>query len=405
VLLVLLLAVANIVVGRLLGAEGRGIVAAGTLIPMIVGYAGELGLPVATGYLINVRAKDREQIVATARSLALTLSGVLLLVSTALSLLVPLPSAARGLSLVFGPFVFLNLFYRLHLTVLQADLRLRIFNTIRVLGAAAYVVVILGYAVIGITSEVAVVVALLLLNVVYCASTWAFVGTKPSPHSYRPLSKALLSYGIRAHAGNVSAVDALRVDQLVLALFLEPTQLGLYVAAMTIITANRVIGTSVGVMCFPLAAKGDRGRDPGARRQFRALIATTAALSGLVALVEFILGGTVLTALFGAEFAGAGRILQLLAIASVFMNLRQMYADWLRGCGRPGPVAYSEAVSVVSLMLFAILLWDGSVLAVAWAVSISSVVSLACLVLIGVRTGPAPVQEEAPINGEVQGCG
>jgi len=89
----------------------------------------------------------------------------------------------------------------------------------------------------------------------------------------------------------------------------------------------------------------------------------------------------------------------------VFMNLRQMYADWLRGCGRTGPVAYSEAVSVASLIIFATLLWDGSVLAVAWAVSFSAVASLACLVLVGVTTGPAPVQEEEPINGEVQACG
>lgn len=382
-ILVLLLAVANVIVSRLLGVEGRGIVAAATLIPMIVGYAGELGIPVATGYLINVRPQDREKVIASARALGGVLSVILVLVSAALSLLLPLPPAARGLSVGYSVFAALNLLYRVNLTVLQADLRLRLFNSIRVLGAALYVGVLVGYVAAGIDSELAVVLALIVLNTFWFTCTWASVGRRPGPRLDRPVSRALLGYGVRAHIGNVAVVDALRVDQLVLALFLAPTQLGLYVAAMTVITANRVIGTSVGVLCFPMAAKGDGGRDPGARRQFRNLIVATAALSGGVALVEWFLGGSLLTTFFGPDFAGARRALQILALASVAMNLRQMYADWLRGAGRPGPVAYSELVSIATLGLGCAVLWDGSVLAVAWAVSLSSVASLACLVLVG----------------------
>lgn len=382
-LLVLLLAVANVIVSRLLGVEGRGIVAAATLIPMIVGYAGELGIPVATGYLVNVRPDDRVRIIACARALAGILAVALVVVSAGLSLLLPIPAAARGLSVGYSVFAALNLFYRTHLTVLQADLRLRLFNGVRVVGAVLYVGVLLGYLAGDVDSELAVVVALTALTAFWCASTWALVGAAPAPHLDRPTSRALLHYGVRAHVGNVAIVDALRVDQLVLALFLQPTQLGLYVAAMTVITANRVIGTSVGVLCFPLAAKGDRGRDAGARRQFHRLVIATAALSGAVALAEWFLSGRLLTSFFGADFAGARRPLQILAIASVAMNLRQMYADWLRGSGRTAPVAWSELASVAALALGCAALWDGSVLAVAWAVSLSSFASLGCLVLVG----------------------
>ncbi|MDQ4091250.1 MAG: oligosaccharide flippase family protein [Actinomycetota bacterium] len=399
-LLVLLLAVANVIVSRLLGVEGRGIVAAATLIPMIVGYAGELGIPVATGYLINVRPRDRETVISSARALGGIVSVILVLVSAALSLLLPLPPAARGLSVGYSVFAALNLLHRVNLTVLQADLRLRLFNGIRVLGAALYVGVLVGYLAAGIDSELAVVLALVVLNTFWFACTWASVGRHPGPRLDRPVSRALLGYGVRAHIGNVAVVDALRVDQLVLALFLAPTQLGLYVAAMTVITANRVIGTSVGVLCFPMAAKGDGGRDPGARRQFRKLIVATAALSGAVALVEWFLGGSLLTIFFGPDFAGARRALQILALASVAMNLRQMYADWLRGAGRPGPVAYSELVSITTLGLGCAVLWDGSVLAVAWAVSLSSVASLACLVLVGAlrNNGGRESSDSAPAS-------
>lgn len=385
-LLVVLLAAANVVISRLLGVEGRGMVAAATLIPMIVGYAGEFGIPVATGYLINVRPGDREEIIGSARALGCVFSAVLMLISVGLSLSLPLPSGARWLSVGYSIFVSLNLFYRINLTVLQADMRLRLFNVVRVSGGILYVLTLLVYALSGIDSELAVVLALVLLNAFYFTSTWAFVGGRPAPRLDRPVSRALLNYGFRAHLGNVAVVDALRVDQLALALFLEPTQLGLYVAAMTVITANRVIGTSVGVLCFPLAAKGDRGRDANARRQFHTLVLATASLSAGVALAEWFLGGTLLTSFFGPDFAGARRALQILAVASVAMNLRQVYADWLRGCGRTGPVAWSELVSVVALALGCAVLWDGSVLAVAWAVSLSSLASLGCLVVVGLRT-------------------
>lgn len=384
----LAVAVANILIGRMLGVDGQGRVAAATLVPLIAGYAGELGLPVATGYLANADPSHRATAVATARTLAIGMSAVLIFLSTVAVVLLPLPDEVKGLSVLFGLFIPLNLFYRLHLALLQADLRFRTFNAVRVSGAFVYlaVLVVLAATDHGTTSRV--VGALLLGNIVWCGLSFAFAGSPPWLGFDRPVGRTLMGYGVRAHLGNVSTIDALKLDQLVLALLLDTTDLGLYVAAMTVVTGNRVVGTSIGALCFPMASRGDRGRDVVARSHFHALLGGALLLSCAIAAVEVLLGGRLLTVLFGASFESGGSALRVLAVGSVFMNLRQVYADWLRGCGRPGVVTLSELAGVASLATLCALLWDGSVKPVAWSISIASVVALGGL-LAGAALRPS----------------
>ena len=382
-LVLLMLAAANVIIARTLGVRGQGMVAAATLIPLIVGYGGELGISVATGFFINVSSDDRALIVGTARRVGTLVSVVLFAVAVLLILTLPLAPGVRGLGLLFCPFVFLNMFYRLHLAILQADLRVGLFNAVRVGGAATYLLLVGAVAVGGLASEWAVIAALLAGNVVWCASAWKVAAVRTTSAFDRRFAKIMLSFGLRAHLGNVSAIDALRIDQLVLALFLSSSQLGLYVAAITVITGNRVIGTSIGAMCFPLASRGGRGGDSSARRQFKRLLAATVALSSLLALLEFLVADRLLPAVFGSDFGSGASVLRVLAVASIFMNIRQVYADWLRGSGRPGVVAGSEAVGVASLAVIATILWDGSVEAVAVAMSIASVIAAVSLVIGG----------------------
>lgn len=370
---------ANVVIGRMLGVEGQGRVAAATLIPMIVAYAGEAGLPVATGYYVNARSNDRRSIISTARCIAVALGLVLTLTALGLIAILSLGPGVRRAAYAFSGFVILNLLYRLHLGILQADFRIRAYNLVRAGGAAVYLAILAVSWLLGWETVLGVIVALLVANVVWCVSAIKLAYQPPTFLYESRIARSLLGYGARAHLGNVSSVDALRIDQLVLVLFLGPRELGLYVAAMTIVTGNRVIGTSIGALCFPIAS-GSRGDSSGsAGGQFRLMLGLTLLLSLMVAIPEFLFGASVLTILFGPEFGDGGGVLKVLAIASVFMNLRQVCADYLRGLGRPGIVTVSELVSIVSLALLASVLWDGSVMTVAWAMSLAAAAALAWL--------------------------
>lgn len=385
-IVLLFVGTANVLTGRMLGVEGQGRVAAATLVPMIVAYVGELGLPVSTGYLVGTASYDRSITIATARHLARSLSLFLVPLSLGLITILPLDASARGIAYFFSAFVILSLFYRLHLSILQVDFRFKAYNLVKLSGATAYLGVLILLAVANWATETRVVAALLFANVVWVALAVRLTYTPPAFSFHSETAKRLVSYGLRAHVGNVSSVDSLRVDQLVLATFLGPRELGLYVAAITIITGNRVIGTALGALCFPLASRRGDGQSP-AWRQFQLILALTVGLSLAVAAVEIWLGGRLLGALFGADFSAGGRVLQILAVGSVFMNVRQVCADWLRGCGRPGIVTVAELVSILALGLLATLMWDGSVEPVALAISLSALVAFVWL-LGGVALSP-----------------
>lgn len=377
-------AAANVLIGRSLGVRGQGEVVAAMLVPMIIAYVGEIGIPVATGYLINADSQCRALIVSTARSLVLGLSIALTLTHVVLTLMLPLAPETQRLSLMFSPVILLTLLYRLHLTVIASELRLRLYNVTRIAGAATYLAILVFYWVTGTSTPLRVVCALLISNAVYCILSVPFTPRKPLLSADRPVASRILGYGLRAHVGNVP-LDGLKVDQLVLALFLSTNELGLYAAAMTIVIGNRLIGVTIGTICFPLAAKRDRRNGEAHGQQFKRLLGLALAVSVIVALAEVVFAERLLTVLFGRAFEPASGALQVLAVGSVFMNLRQVCADWLRGCGRPGLVAISEALAMICLLGLAVLLWDGTIQPVAWVVSISAAISCGWLLVASVR--------------------
>lgn len=372
-------AAANILIGRVLGPGGQGQVAAATLVPTIVAYAGELGLPVAAGYFVNRRPGDRNGTVAAARYAAVLLATVLTGLAAVLILVLPIEPRVKPLGFMFCAFVPLSVVHRLHLTILQAELRLAAFNMIRVAGAVTYIGALIVYAATGTATPVMVILALLVSNGVWFSLSSHYAYSRPLWRADGRRIRELFHYGVRAHIGNVSSVDGLKVDQLVLAMFLSSSQLGLYVAAMTIIIGNRVIGTSIGAVSFPLASRGKGFQGATAPREFRRLMVLSLGLAVPVAVIEIIFSGTLIRLLFGNDFVPAAPALRVLALGSIFMNLRQPCADWLRGCGRPGTVAVSEAVGLLSMVLLSTVLWDGTILRVAWIVTVSSVLSLGAL--------------------------
>jgi O-antigen/teichoic acid export membrane protein/O-antigen ligase len=371
---------AAILIARMLGVNGRGAVGSAVLVPTIVAYAGELGLPVATGHALSTRPGDRETVIGTARASALGLSMVLVPLSLILTLVLPVGDGVRLPALIFAAFIPLNILQRVHLAVLQADLRMKAFNAVRLSGATLYIGIVAALFATHDGSVDAVVWALLVGNALWFAMSAVLVGRGSWLSFDRETARTLFGYGLRAHPGNVSSVDTLRLDQLVLALFLSPYDLGLYLAAMTFVTANRMIGTSIGMVAFPVAMR----KQSATRRMIMRLLAVTAALSILVALIEMAAGDRLLRVLFGRDFGAAYPALVVLAGASILMNLRQVLADWLRGDGQPVLASVSEAVLLVALTISATLLLDQGVKGVAWAVAIASLAGLGTLTIVAV---------------------
>jgi stage V sporulation protein B len=374
--------VSGLLIARMLGVHGRGQASAVTLIPLLIAYAGELGIPVATGYLLGSGISEPARVKGTARLLGIYLSVTLTVIGVCVVVIAPIQPRLRLLTMAFCLFISLNIFQRIGLAILQAELRMKLFNRVRIAGAATYLLAIVGLYLTKTGTPTTAVGAILLGNLVWAVYAMVLTWSPPSLLADRVLRRAIMSYGIRAHLGNINSVETLNLDQIVLAIFLPVSQLGLYVAAISVVTANRIIGISTGMVAFPVAANERQtlGTTVSARRSGPSvLLSTTLGLSILVAGSEVVFASQILSIGFGQGFAAGTAALRILAVASVAMNMRQVGSDWIRGKGKPEITTMAEVVSLVSLSLLAWRFWDGTIVAIAWSVLLSSVLALASL--------------------------
>jgi O-antigen/teichoic acid export membrane protein len=161
----------------------------------------------------------------------------------------------------------------------------------------------------------------------------------------RPTASRLAGLGARLHLGFVVQVLGGRVDQIAIAMLLEPTDLGLYAAAMTLVLGLLQLAASVSQAMFPrVLALAEQGARAKAVRLALALV-----LAGILAaaLALYGLADLVVHLLFGPAFTSAADLVRLLLIGIVPHASRDVLMVALKAEGRPLAIGQAEIVSLV----------------------------------------------------------
>jgi O-antigen/teichoic acid export membrane protein len=383
------LVVTGPLLARMLGPDGRGYLAALILWPLVITQLGNLGIPSALTYSI---ARDSSASRALARlGLSFALPQALLLVAfQALWLLLILhgdPHQVRVAGWLTLALVPAMLAQQYGLGLLQGHLRLRLFNGLRLLPWSLYA---LGVALLFAVGEDSIVpiVAVLLTAFLISGSTCLISGLRFSRGEGTPTvgRRFLVSFGLRGLLSSLSAVDVLRPDQVVLALFLSPAALGLYVVGLAFTNLPYFVAKSVGLITFPWVASQPEKRE--ARRTMWSLLWLTTGIAlvlvaGLCASAHWLV-----PFFFGREFSDAVTVTYIVLPGMVFLSARRVLAEGLKGRGYPLAGTLGELLSLawVALALAVLVpLWgiDGA----AVALSSSYVVSLILLVALAARHG------------------
>jgi O-antigen/teichoic acid export membrane protein len=383
------LVVTGPLLARMLGPDGRGYLAALILWPLVITQLGNLGIPSALTYSI---ARDSSASRALARlGLSFALPQALLLVAfQALWLLLILhgdPHQVRVAGWLTLALVPAMLAQQYGLALLQGHLRLRLFNGLRLLPWSLYA---LGVALLFAVGEDSIVpiVAVLLTAFLISGSTCLISGLRFSRGEGTPTvgRRFLVSFGLRGLLSSLSAVDMLRPDQVVLALFLSPAALGLYVVGLAFTNLPYFVAKSVGLITFPWVASQPEKRE--ARRTMWSLLWLTTGIAlvlvaGLCASAHWLV-----PFFFGREFSDAVTVTYIVLPGMVFLSARRVLAEGLKGRGYPLAGTLGELLSLawVALALAVLVpLWgiDGA----AVALSSSYVVSLLLLVALAARQG------------------
>lgn len=222
------------------------------------------------------------------------------------------------------------------------------FNAIRVLVVLSSA---LGFAALTLNDQLTVrtaVIAYLCAHVV--AIVVAVIGVTRSGATKLEynghLARALLGFGVRSHASNVSALLNERLDLLVISILLAPAQLGLYVIAVTLTSATALVGTSASQAALPVIARHEEARDryEAARRY----ISVTFLLSTAATVPMLILAPTLIGLLFGSAFRPASDVCRVLLVATVFLSTARVAEAVLKAIGRPLEAGIAETVALLA---------------------------------------------------------
>jgi enterobacterial common antigen flippase len=376
-------------VARMLGPDGRGYLAALILWPWVITLFGNLGVPSALTYAI---ARDPSSSRTLARwGLHFALPQALILTALqALWLLVILhgdPADVRTAGWLTLAMVPALLAQQYGLGLLQGHLRLLLFNSLRILPWALYA---LGVTVLFAAGKDAIVpiIAVLLAAFLVSGAICLVEGLRLSRGEASPSvnRRFLVSFGVRGLGTSFAAVNVFRPDQVVLALFLSPSALGLYVVGLAFTNLPYFVAKSVGLITFPWVAS--RSEKADARRTMWTLLWLTTGLGVVFAAALCASAQWLIRFFFGNEFSEAVTVTYIVLPGMVLLSARRVLAEGLKGRGYPLAGTLGELLSLawaaVALAVF-VPLWG--IYGAAVALSSSYVVSLLLLLALAARHG------------------
>jgi O-antigen/teichoic acid export membrane protein len=349
-----------ILLSRWLGPAGRGEIAAAMLWPGLLIYLGSLGLILSTMYFSSQPGARVPVVLGNSIWLGVLLSafaatlGFVAMPALLHSQSPTVVAASRWYLLVIP----LSLLSQFGISVLQARLRLKALNWLNTVIPAGY---LLGTIVLMSLGKLVLLNIILLhlgLNLVVMICTYltlAAIGIYPSLKMDRRMAKSMLVYGAKVHVGQVSGFANLNLDQALIAAWLPPAALGLYVVAVTSAGIFQMFSTAVQTVSMPAIA---RQETPEARLGvFERVFSRYWLLSILLFLALALVLPLAIPRIYGGAFQPALVPAEILLIGALFMGARTLLTSGVAALGDPWLVSKASLVALpVTLLLLYLLL-------------------------------------------------
>jgi O-antigen/teichoic acid export membrane protein len=205
------------------------------------------------------------------------------------------------------------------------------------LTAAAYVVL---WILDALTVEAALIAAMAALALASGAAVAAVLSRHRIGRPDRGLARSTLSYGLRAHAGDVAGTVNHTADVLIVAAVLGSSSAGIYAVATNVSGSIVALLSALSIVLVPAAAR--RGSE--AIAQTMRLVWTIAVP---LAAVLAALAGVLILLVYGESFEDSVPPLRILLPGVVLLTASGVLAAGIRGSGRPLAAALPEAAGLV----------------------------------------------------------
>lgn len=341
-------ALGGILAARLLGPTGRGELAAIITIPTWLASMAVVGLPDA---LVYFAARHRFQARADLVTAVAISAGVGLLIAGVGWLVLPIAlsaqraetiEAARLYLLIIPIFVLGGLPFH----VFRGLGRFGIWNALRLTTPIGWVIALVACRALNVADPSKLAIVLLCVTAASgFAAWWKIFVTIPGPmRPTLPAARRLLNYGLPTAMASLPQAANLRADQVAMAAFLQPRDLGLYVSAVAWSGAASPALTALGTVLFPrLAAEPSEGRQTELLAE---AVRTTVAGAAFTSAIVAALSPIALPLLFGEAFRAAVPAAVISSGAMGILAVTGVLEDGLLGLGLPRGVLRAELVGL-----------------------------------------------------------
>lgn len=333
------------ILARALGPDGRGLMAA-VLAPIFITKAvASTALPHAATYAVAKLGHGPRSVALRASMLAtcygLLAAGVLWLLAP--TLLSQSPEGVGLLRTAVWALPVLMIAMALH-GVVNGERRFELANAERVSAAVSRLVLLGGLALAGLlTVSVAVwtnLATTALAALVLLPAILRPIGARTPTATGRSLTRELAVYGALGWGGIVATLVNYRFDQAVLAMFVDARQIGYYAVAVSLTQLPATLGATRSIFF----AEASHRRDLTIVRRATSSVIL---VSVVVVAIGLPLVEPTIRLLFGADFAPATPLAQVLLIGTIPFVAEQILAVGLLSAGRPGRQSVGQATAAV----------------------------------------------------------
>lgn len=271
-------------------------------------------------------------------------------------------------------------------SALQAQLRFKAFNFLRVLLPIGSLVGVVALEAIHALSGrniiivyIAVSFVALLWGISYAVRSGLVIGLRPQ----RSVARRLVVFGFKAQVGELANAVNVRLDQVLIAAWLPAEELGLYVAALSATQLVSMLAYSIRVILQPRLLN-----ETGEHQRYLALKRGICRYTGAGAVTSLALVAAVPTAiplLFGGGYRAAILPSQILVGATFLVGYKTILAGAAQAYGNPWLASRAELAGVVVTVVAMVALLPRFGILGAAVASVVAYATQSVLLAIGLR--------------------
>jgi O-antigen/teichoic acid export membrane protein len=340
--------VANILMARLLGPQGRGELAAIVVWASLASALGDLGLSQSCGYYSARRPRDAGAVIGSAVALSLAAAAIVLTILHGLGgrIFGEEVSGPAGIYLLFAVPIYM-VSTCLSNTMLGLG-RLGRFNLVKMVQSAGYVAGIAAAWAMGSSRVSGVLRGILFFQAAAALAAFGCAATVVPLATWSiraAVVRDLLSYGLRTYTGSLFWLANGRLDQALLVWLAPMRELGIYAVAVSYAGLLFGVASAVATVTFSRAARAESEEDRNL--EFRRSLRLFAILTVPLALLMTGLAHWAITGVYGAPFAAASLPAEILLLGSLLLGANFLLSSCMRAGGRPATPVLAEAGGLI----------------------------------------------------------